>query len=668
MTLLAATGVMAQKDTLWQQNLSNVEVRGSMLRSHLNSSDVEATVIDMTMMNDMPHILGNADPIHYVQTLPGIQSSSEFDAGIHMQGCDNQHNHIGIDGVPLYNVAHLLGFFSVFNASHFQQMLMQKTPAPTATTNRLGGQIDMHVGDSILDHCAGTVSIGPISSQGTLRLPTGKRSQLNVSARLAYINLFYSQWMKVEEEKIRYHFDDYNLTWTFRPNSHNTLWVEGYYGHDKMSYLSDHVGVGVNGITGDIAMKWQNAMGAFHWNYHKGDLLLRQTLYVTHFDNKLIYTEQDLSVNLPSAITDFGYLARLSYKRFNFGAEAIYHRISPQQPSIVGMYDVNIQPTERQNTLETSLMADYTQPLGPLTLNIGARGTLYRYSSSHTTGAIDPSVTLSYAHSIGTFRIQANVKHQYMFRAGFSNVGLPTEYWFSADENHAPQYSRGLAVVYETYLFNRKYRLEAEGYFKWLSNQLEYNGNLFDFIYKEYNIDDMLLKGRGRNYGFNVMVEKRRGKLTGWLSYSWARAQREFDNPDYHGWYPANHERPHEFNVVFTYKLGKRWSLGGTYVLATGTPYTAPTHFYVINNNLISEYSEHNANRLHPYRRLDLSANYDLSNKKGRRSGLNFSLYNVTMAKNDLFVRLKIREGKFSYRPYRFLLPIMPSVNYYYHF
>ena len=136
LTIVAYTAVVfnvqAQEDSIRQQSLKNVEVRGNMLHSHLNNSNVQTTVLDMTIMNDMPHILGNADPIHYVQTLPGVQTNGEFDAGIHIQGCDNQHNHIGIDGVPLYNVAHLLGFFSVFNASHFQQMLMQKTPNATA--------------------------------------------------------------------------------------------------------------------------------------------------------------------------------------------------------------------------------------------------------------------------------------------------------------------------------------------------------------------------------------------------------------------------------------------------------------------------------------------------------------------------------------------------------
>lgn len=672
LTIVATTAVVfnvqAQEDSIKQQSLKNVEVRGNMLHSHLNNSNVQTTVLDMTIMNDMPHILGNADPIHYVQTLPGVQTNGEFDAGIHIQGCDNQHNHIGIDGVPLYNVAHLLGFFSVFNASHFQQMLMQKTPNATAATNRLGGQIDMHVGDSLYQRTTGTLSVGPISSQGTLRLPTGSKSQLTLSARSAYLNLFYSQWMKIEEEELRYHFDDFNLTWMLRPNDANAVWVEAYYGHDKMGYENSHTGKGVNGATGEIAMAWQNAMGALHWKYKQRDLEVKNALYVTHFDNKLTYKESNLNAKLPSDITDYGYQGRLSYRRFNAGIEAIAHSIKPQSPDIEGMYTVDIVPTERQRTIEASLMADYTLSLGPLNANIGARATAYRYDNHNVTTSADPSLTLSYRHNATTVRLQAAVKHQYQFRVGFSNVGLPTECWFSADEHYHPQYSKGFSAVCETYTDNRMYRIEAEAYYKWLSNQVEYSGNLFDLIYNEYNIDNILLSGRGRNYGANLMVEKRRGKLTGWVSYSWARARRLFDGPDYRDWCPASHERPHELNVVFTYKIGGRWSFGGTYVLASGTPYTAPTRFYLISNNIISEFSEHNSNRLRPYRRLDLSANYDLSNKGNRRSGLNFSLYNVTMARNDLFVRLKIKDGQFANKPYRFMLPIMPSVNYYLHF
>ena len=212
------------------------------------------------------------------------------------------------------------------------------------------------------------------------------------------------------------------------------------------------------------------------------------------------------------------------------------------------------------------------------------------------------------------------------------------------------------------------YHFTVETYYKRLYHQQEYSGNVFDVLYSSYDLQSMLLHGQGYNYGINLLVEKRKGKLTGWLSYAWGRAMRRFSDRGYQGWYPANHERPHELNMVATYQLNSHWSFGATYVFASGTPFTAPRKFYLLNENLISVFDEHNANRLNPYMRLDLSVNYDFRQRQGRRSGINLSVYNVTMYDNDIYYRLKIYQDRFAAMPFRFLLSIMPSINYYYHF
>ena len=112
----AAVAASAQNDTL-QGRLDNVVVVGHRYSSPLKITADGATTWNMQMMADLPKILGNADPMHYTQLLPGVQTSSEYDAGMHVQGCESQHNMVTISGVPLYNVSHMLGFFSVFNAS-----------------------------------------------------------------------------------------------------------------------------------------------------------------------------------------------------------------------------------------------------------------------------------------------------------------------------------------------------------------------------------------------------------------------------------------------------------------------------------------------------------------------------------------------------------------------
>lgn len=212
--------------------------------------------------------------------------------------------------------------------------------------------------------------------------------------------------------------------------------------------------------------------------------------------------------------------------------------------------------------------------------------------------------------------------------------------------------------------------MACEVYYKRLFHQVEYNGNVFDFVYSTYSLDGALLHGHGHNCGLNLMVEKRKGRLTGWLSYAFGRAKRRYPGTDLSANYSAAHERPHELNAVATCKLGRRWSIGTTFVAASGTPYTKVERFYLLSNNILADYGRHNASRLPMYLRLDLSANYEFRLKGGRRSGINLSIYNVTMHDNPLLYRLKVtrKEHKVVYSAMSFVAPLLPSVNYYYSF
>ena len=160
------------------------------------------------------------------------------------------------------------------------------------------------------------------------------------------------------------------------------------------------------------------------------------------------------------------------------------------------------------------------------------------------------------------------------------------------------------------------------------------------------------------------MAHKQTGNLTGWISYSLGRALRRFDNKDYTGIYPANHERIHEINAVCAYQR-KRWNVSGTYVYASGVPFTAPQYYYISAGQIITKPGEHNSCRMRPYIRLDLSVTYTLSKTEKHENGLNFSLYNVLGRKNDVMYRLNYSGNTYSYGGIAFFLRWVQSVSYY---
>lgn len=654
-------------DTLNHYQLQDVEVKGKRLRSHLKALD-DASIVDMSLMDYMPRILGNADPIHYAQLLPGVQTNSEYDAGLHVQGCDNSHNYVSLDGVPIYNATHLLGFFSIFNASHFSEMSFTKSSTSASFPNRLGGSVDMLTptwicGEDSLQANGkhGEIAVGPMSSQGTVKLPIGKRSMLMVSARAAYLNLLYSKWLEMDGDHVNYDFADYNATYITQLDDANVIKAEAYWGYDNLK-----IGQADQGMQTKI--KWDNTMAALHWYSRHSKWQTEQSVYFTRYANRVRLNETSIDVGVRSYIYDLGYKGRLKFGHWDCGVDVIRHELMPQDITTGGTINANVAPTKKQRTVEVSAYMKYLQPLSQrLALETGLRFTYY-YNKDRF-ASLDPNIKLRWdASRASQFSLNLGIHHQYLYQTGFSSMGLPTEFWLSSSNEFRPQYAYNASLQGNFWLKDREYRLTTELYFKKLEHQVENSGNIFDILYSSYSLEGALMKGKGYNYGANIMLEKRRGKLTGWVSYSFGRAKRRFDGDRYSGWYSASHERIHELNAVATYKIGKRMELGATYVLASGVPFTRIKYAYMVSNNIVSEYGPYNGDRIKPYMRLDLSMNYDFKNSGDKRSGINFSLYNATMYNNILSYRIKVYKGQVRYATFSFLMPILPSISYYYKF
>ena len=640
--------------------LDDVTVARKRITSSTKGGINDTFYWDMEMLHELPKILGNADPMHYAQLLPGVQTCSEYDAGLHIQGCDNAHNFVSLGGVPIYNVSHLLGFFSVFNASHFSQMRFVRSPYEAASPNRLGGTLDMELPQERPERISGEYSIGPMSSQGTFRLPVGKSGGLHVSLRAAYLNLLYGHWLTVDGSELRYGFHDYNLTYTHRATESDRLWLNFYYGGDDVGMKED------NYLT-DISLKWQNLAASACWEHTTSrNNKWRHTLYLTTYKNRFNLQQQTLSFALPSHIKTFGYKSGWKGRYFTVGMETAFHHLQPQNPKLEGSYNTAITQTERvQRSGEETVYADFSHTMGEWNLRAGMKGSLYFTSNGKNYFAVDPSASIAKSFgNNGQLRLTYACRHQYLCQTGFSSLGFPTEFWYSSGTYSPPQSAQNVSLAYDVELFDGNYRLSVETYYKRLRHQVEYTGNILDILHTVYQPEELLMVGDGENYGVSLMLDKRTGKLTGWLSYSLGRAFREFGNYRC----PASHERIHELNAVATYKIDHRWGIGATMVCASGTPFTAPEHFYLMDKQLVSQFGPHNANRLKPYCRLDVSVNYNLKKQGNRESGLNLSLYNVTCRKNDIFYRLKLYEGEFAYRPMRFLLRILPSISYFHKF
>ena len=650
--LLIPGAVHAQTDSLTLEE--------SVLVGRRNQSVIEVSPSGASLQTDrlkaMPMLLGSSDPVRLARYLPSMQASTELDHGLHIQGNDHSHNLVSSGGVPIYGAAHLLGIFSVFNPSHFESF---EYSTWARESNRLGGQLEMALPGTAAEKVGGDFSLGLIHFQGGIRVPIGK-SSLAVSLRRSYVNLLYGHFMKIGSTPLGYGFTDANLTWQWRPTEQDRIWIDAYYGDDKASMSSASKLYGVD-------IQWGNAMGAVHWQHSlDGSGSLHQTAYATTYYLNPFINYSGMDVKIPSSILTAGYKARWTNGTWSAGGDFAAHRAHPQDVSISGSFNTTHAPQPLQHGQELSLFASYSGEWGPLSLSAGLRGLLWHSPDGRWMPDAGPDLQLSWNfYDGGKLSARAGIQHQYLMQAGITDLGLPCEFWFLAGTFNDPQHSLGTTLTYTLPFAGDMFTFQAEAYYRTLSNQVEYRNGFIDLIYSPSSMGDALLKGDGRAFGASVMLHKRAGSFTGWVSYAWGRSLRRFEGIQ--GEVPSAHERLHELDVVASYSIGK-WSFGLTYLLAAGTPYTPPVGLYVLSNRVVVQYGEHNSARLNPYNRLDLAVNYYF-NKGGRtENGLNLSVYNAIGARNELYRNLVIDEDGFAYAPSDINIRFMPSICYFHKF
>lgn len=593
-------------------------------------------VVDLSKISTMPKFLGTSDPIRYLESLSGIQTNNETTSGIHIQGCDDYQTLVSINGAPIYYPNHLMGLFSTFNAPHFSALRVEQAVHNGQMGNRIGGWVVLQTQHAQPKRFSLTGNIGLVNSDLTLTIPCGKKSALFLSGRTSYINLLYSRWMRFEDIQLGYHFQDYNLTYSYHPTETDELLISGFYSRDKLGLT---LGKGVN-------ILWQNVMGSAAWTHRMTEGAWKTSVSFSGFDNKINATMDDMRVNTRA---DFASVDAHSFyqgdiaEALSLTAGADYHCYLTQPLLFDIVADAVTKPRAQPRKVahEASVYADIAhRPYTWFDYSIGLHGSLYTIAKQYF-GAADPRASLHFHISDEhTLTLHGGLYTQYYHKSGLTNGGLPTDFYFLSDSLYRPERAVGTNLAYRGAFLNDKYVLSAELYFKQIYNIIESTANVLELVNRNFDYESGLLHSNGRNYGLNLMFQRTRGIVTGHVSYSlgWSRRQIPQLDGSTAYIYASSHERRHDLNIVVNAQVAKRWNIGANFVLASGLPYTRAEEAYVVNGQLFCRYSTFNGAHMPLYNRLDLSVSCDIIRTPEHNLGINLSLYNVYCHKNAQFV------------------------------
>ncbi|WP_246269553.1 TonB-dependent receptor [Chitinophaga oryzae] len=679
-----------------------VVVTARQQHAHVKSTDMGRVELSSQQVKKLPALMGETDVLKALQLMPGVQAAGEGNAGFYVRGGGPDQNLILLDEAPVYNTGHLFGFFSVFNADAIKNTTLIKGGMPANYGGRLSSVVDVNMKEGNNKTFQGEGGIGLIASRLSLQGPLKKdKASFIVSGRRTYIDLLSKPFVNNSEYKgTGYYFYDLNMKVNYILSDKDRLYLSGYLGRDVFSFSS-------NNRKFLVKIPWGNSTATLRWNHvFSSKLFANLSLIYNDYKFQFSALQNSFNLRLSSGISDANGKLDFDFypnprHHIKFGGNYIYHVFTPSTVSggqdstvfsppenaykkyahEVGAYLMDDWEISPHLQLNAGVRFSGFMQIGPYTRYIrndaGQKTDSVRYGRWRPVvsyGGFEPRLILRYSWNNDN-AIKAAFTRNYQFIHLVSNAGttLPTDVWVPSTYRVQPQQSWQYSAGYFRNFKNNTYEASVEAYYKEMYHQIEYREGYTPSL-SDPELDFVF--GKGKAYGVEVFVNKKKGALTGWLGYTLAWTWRKFPQLNNGEWYPAKYDRRHDFVAVATYELNKRWTFSGVFIYGTGNTTTMPEQFYFMEGALVQGYGKINSYRMAPYNRLDLSAIYTPRPKRENKrfqGSWAFSIYNVYSRKNPYFIyfdqegkavdgSLKVTARQVS------LFPIIPAVTYNFRF
>ena len=684
------------------KELEEVVITQNVKRAEIRKPEMSVNRMSAEDIKKMPVVMGEVDVLKSILQLPGVTNAGEGASGFNVRGGSADQNLILLDEATIFNSSHLFGFFSVFNSDAIKDLKLYKGGIPSRYGGRLSSVLDIYQKEGNKKEFHMTGGIGAISSRLLAEGPIVKdKASFLIGGRASYAHLF----LKLSDNENSAYFYDLNTKLSYKLGENDNLYLSGYFGRDLLD-ISDSF----NNIYG-------NAVINLRWNHLFNDKLFSNT--------SLIYSDYYYGLELgfiglkwDSGIKNYNFKYDLKHYlsdkfKLNYGVNAIYYDFNPGTVTPTGKDSaINRDQLEKKYAFEPALYVDAEHELmEDLTVSYGLRYSMfYRlgsqnmntyannqpvtfdqelkiYEKATPTGTVhygsnetiadfnnfEPRVAISYSLDDNqSIKASYNRMAQYLHLISNTSSPTPLDVWAPSDDFIKPELLDQFAVGYFRNFKDDAYTLEVEAFHKKVKNKLDYIDGA-DLIANKA-IEQVLLNGRARSYGMELLLRKNTGKLSGWVSYTLSRSEQQTPGraPGETGinngnWYRAGYDKLHNLSVTANYQYTDKWSFGAIFALQSGQPATYPVGQYQYGDVNVPVFGDRNSVRLPMYHHLDVSATYvpKPEKKKGWQGEWVFSIYNLYNRQNTASMTFRQNEDTGRNEAVRLsIFGIIPSVTY----
>ena len=629
--------------------------------------DIELPVLSLNIISgktirQTPVVFGESDILKTIQLLPGVSSAGEGASGFNVRGGAADQNLILFDEAIIYNSSHLFGLFSVFNSDAIKEVKLYKGGIPSSYGGRLSSVLDVYQKDGNNQNFSMNGGIGAISSRLLVEGPIQKnQSSFLVASRGTYAHLF----LKLTDiENIAY-FYDLNTKSNFVIDNKNKIFLSGYFGRDLFK------------LDGTFMNTYGNSTLNLRWNH-----LINEK---TFSNTSLIFSDYYYGLQLDFVGFDWkSGIKNLNFKfdlknyysnifQFNYGLNVIYYDFNPgtigpltpdsgfnfsrlnkkyafenstyfdvihkinNRLSIRYGIRLNQFLRLRQNGLQQYANDDplyydndlkIYDPATPLAGNFDNNSSVFK-----TYNNIEPRINISYSFNNQSIKASYNRLNQYLHLISNTSSPTPLDIWVPSGPYIKPQKLDQYALGYYKRIKNIK--IETEIFYKKIKNRLDYIDGA-DLVAND-NIETVILPGKSRAYGFEILLKKSEGRHKFMVAYTLSKSEQKTpgrnsleDGINFSNWYNTPYDKPHDFSINSEYILSKKLKIVGNFIYQTGQPTNYPNSQYTYMNLNVPNYGKRNSQRLPNYHRMDINLTLtpEKKNKKIESSWV-FGIYNL---------------------------------------
>lgn len=634
---------------------------------------MSTNVLSGKEISSIPVLGGEADLIKTIQLLPGVTKGLDGTTDLFVRGGAADQNLVMLDGAPVYNTGHLFGFLSVFNPDMLDKVESINGAFPAEYGGRLSSILDVSSKSAMANRTKVKGNVGLLASRLMIEQPLIKdKLSVWVAGRRTYID----QVIRLTGEELPYFFYDLNAKAIYKPNARNQIELTLYEGNDVLDFTrAPRASLRNRNITNSFTLG--NSTHTLLWKTSYPKFQTTLSLYRTSFLYNIQSTFAENSLFVRSSIEDVGGKWMISTDSTNAkfllkaGVEAVRHQVAPNRISTTGEISDILKSgaTTPQTAIETNPFFQVDGAISKqLRFSAGAR-----VSSAHVDNTfywnLEPRFALRYAINANTaVKWSYSRMAQYLHRVSGSAVAFPTDIWYPVTSRVKPQTADQVALGVQRTFPKQNLYVSLEGYYKWMHDLIGYREGASLLL--NTNFENQLVQGKGLAYGLELLIKKETGKLTGWISYTLAKSDRQFDAVNNGEWFLARYDRRHNLAVVANYQLNKRWAVSSVFEFISGSRFTPIVGQYAVpapsfgGLDLIPIFAPLNSVKLADTHRLDIGVKYRTRLDRKLQGEWFVGIYNVYNRASPIGIVIRPNgDGSFRYEQPG-LFGLLPFVSY----